>query len=116
MTNSTELNETSNESKNSDPNLQIDDLTAFVSILTRWHQVKVHELNHLLTIPDESHIGVILEENGETKEHVMQGEMLEGFKAGIKVALTALGQLPFTYVLEDGPTNPMTEAAENQPN
>lgn len=89
--------------------LEVTDLDTFVHILTRWHHVKVTELVHLLSIPDEGHVGVVLLEDDKEVEHVMEGELLKGFKAGIKVALVALGRLPFGVTFD----TPEAKIADN---
>ena len=81
--------------------IEVNDLSQFVYILTRWHEGKVKELAHLLTIPDEGHVSVSIIEDGKENEYLMQGEMLKGFRAGLQVALTALGTLPFGVTFEE---------------
>lgn len=91
--------------------VQISDMTQFIAILTAWHKKRADELIYYSTIPDGGHIGVILsDENGADVEHVLQGDTLKGFKAGINVALVALGKLPFIFEMEAAP-----EASETPP-
>lgn len=99
---SPQTNETQPEAPQPPERVEVNDLTQFVTILVAWHQQKVAELTHLLSIPDEGHVGVLmLDDDGKEAEHVMQGDKLEGFKAGVKVALVALGTLPFGVTYHD---------------
>lgn len=117
MTNVVDLNSVrqSNKSKPNDPAevaqpapveenrlLEVNSLNMFVQLIVLWHQKKVAELNHFLTIPDEGNISIIISEKGkDDQEIIMSGEALKGFKAGLQTALTALGRLPFGVTYEE---------------
>ena len=98
------------------PRIEVTDLTKFVQILAAWHSNKVNELQHLLSIPDEGHISVSLLEDGQESELMLQGDLLQGFKAGLKVALTALGTLPFGVTFEEPEASADASADAESPN
>lgn len=70
--------------------VEVDNIDHFVAILTDWHSGKVKTLQHMAEIPPGSEMET---EGGITV--VMHGEFLDGFKAGIGLALMELGTLPF---------------------
>ena len=77
--------------------IAIDDLDQFVKILVHWHQGKVGTLQHMLEIPD----GTVMELSADSTTSVtLTGDMLDGFKAGLGLALMELGELPFLYEQE----------------
>lgn len=74
--------------------VEVKDVAQLVYLLSKWHQLKVLELEHMLKLPDGQKIEVITD-MGETEETlILEGEALKGFKVGIYTALTHLGQLP----------------------
>lgn len=74
----------------------VEDVNHFVRLVTLWHGKKVQVLEHMLSVPAGTTI-----QSGEGTEIAMEGEFLDGFKAGLALALMELGQLPF--VAETGP-------------
>lgn len=74
----------------------IDDLDHFVKILTDWHSNKVKLLQHMVNIPD----GSKMQTEGGT-EITLTGQFLDGFKAGLGIALGELGSLPFAAETEE---------------
>lgn len=74
--------------------LEVDSLDQFVKLLVSWHTAKVALLKHMLEMPE----GNIMEVDG--KDIALSGDALVAFQAGINVAISEMGQLPFTYELE----------------
>ena len=79
--------------------IQVSDLGQFVHYLASWHSQKVAELQHMVDVPADT----IMESEGI--QLVLQGDTLEGFRAGLSLALVALGTLPFAVETEDAPVN-----------
>ena len=79
--------------------VHIQSLDHFIALISHWHGQKVKVLEHMLTLPE----GTAMQIN-EGNDIVMEGQMLEGFKAGLGLALMELGQLPF--VTETAPESP----------
>jgi hypothetical protein len=74
----------------------ITDLDSFVRALVHWHTNKVAMLRHLAEIPEGTEMSV-----GDEAPIVLEGDILAGFKAGLETALIELGELPFSFTLED---------------
>lgn len=70
--------------------VEVMDLNEFVSLLTNWHQTRVAQLEHLLTIPEGTEASL-----GEDKNIVLSGDSLTGFLIGLTTGLSHLGKLPF---------------------
>lgn len=70
--------------------VHIQNLDQFIALISHWHGQKVKVLEHMLTLPE----GTAMQIN-EGNDIVMEGQMLEGFKAGLGLALMELGELPF---------------------
>jgi len=101
------------------PTIEVTDIDNFVLLLTAWHQREVNILNHLMKAPD----GLIIAlssanteeeataklESGETQPLTLEGETMRAFKAGLAMALSALGQLPF-LVTEVEPVEPSKDS------
>lgn len=78
----------------------VQDLDQFVRILADWHASKTKQLRHLLQVP----AGTTVEIDGV--DHVLAGDLRDGFIAGITVALSLVGELPFVAEVEDAPAQP----------
>lgn len=86
--------------------VEIADLDQFVRVLVGWHSQKTAVLKHMLDIPMGSEMTF-----GETvTPTIMAGDFLDGFKAGIDLALIELGVLPFVYEQEAITTPPTPDA------
>lgn len=70
--------------------VQVQDIHTFIALTARWHSNKVAVLEHMLNVPE----GTTIQSNGGS-EIALEGAMLDGFKAGLGLALMELGQLPF---------------------
>ena len=84
--------------------LEVYDLDHFIHILSRWHSSKVELLQHMQQIPPGSEVEIL---GGTTL--ILQGDALEGFKAGISLSLMELGKLPFSTQIEEleAPNDPV---------
>lgn len=70
--------------------IQVDDLDTFVRCLVDWHSNQVKTLEHFLNIPP----GTEMEVDNDVKL-VLRDHVLDGYRAGIQLALVKLGKLPF---------------------
>lgn len=59
------------------------------SVIT-WHENKLATLKHLRDIPDGTTFSV-----DNSKEEILTGALLEGFKLGLDVSLIEIKDLPF---------------------
>lgn len=82
----------------------ITDVNQFASILLAWHSDAIAHLHHFMAIPEGTEASV-----DETDTVILQGEALKGFKAGIITALGLVGKTPFSFSLEDAPSESSTE-------
>ena len=79
--------------------IPIQNIDHFIYLITNWHNNRVAALQHMLSLPAGTEMQV-----NDTDSVVMDGERLEGFKAGLSLALMELGDLPFVVELEEAPT------------
>ena len=70
--------------------IPIQNIDHFIHLITNWHNNRVAVLQHMLTLPAGTEMQV-----NDADSVVMDGERLEGFKAGLGLALMELGDLPF---------------------
>lgn len=71
------------------PLVLVEDLDTFVEMLTHWHENKVAILTHMMEVPECTEVEV------DGKPFVLAGDMMDGYKLGIQLALMELGVLPF---------------------
>ena len=79
--------------------VHVQNLDHFMFLISHWHGQKVKVLEHMLSVPAGTAMQL-----GEGPDVVMEGDMLEGFKAGLGLALMELGQLPFVTNLTEEST------------
>jgi hypothetical protein len=108
----------SEENSNQEESLYIiNDVDELAQAITQWHERQVAMLKHMQNVPvgSEVELGDV---GGKLTKHIIKGKFREGFIAGIEVALSALGVLPFaTQAVEpeqaqtkqDEPTDPTTQ-------
>lgn len=70
--------------------VEVENVNQFVDILSAWHANRVAVLEHMLSIPT----GTEMELSDGTKK-ILEGDFLDGFRAGIGLSLMQLGTLPF---------------------
>ena len=70
--------------------IPIQNIDHFIHLIVGWHNNRVALLKHMMALPAGTEMQV-----NETESVVMDGERLEGFKAGLGLALMELGDLPF---------------------
>lgn len=85
--------------------VNIEDIDTFARLIMAWHHNRVHRLEHMLQIPDGTPMQL---DDGEFIP--LTGDRLEGFKAGLHVALAEFGILPF-----QAHQAPVGEAEQAQP-
>ena len=80
--------------------LYIDNIQTLVTALTAWHDQKIQILEYMMTVPSGTEIHI-----NDNETIVLDGDVHKGFCAGIIVALSELGTLPFkvTAAAEDPP-------------
>ena len=70
--------------------VHVSDMGQFVALMQDWHAKQVATVRHLMEIPSGVEVQV---EDEET--FPLEGDTLKGFKLGIQMALSYLGELPF---------------------
>lgn len=86
--------------------IAISNLDQFAQIITMWHHNRVTRLEHMLQVPVGTEMQI-----GEDAAVPLEGARYEGFIAGIQVALSEIGILPFTTTLpSDGEPEPAQPA------
>ena len=81
--------------------LEVVNLNQFVTLLSKWHENRVAQLEHLLEIPEGTEASLNDEVSVELK-----GDVRTGFLIGITLGLAQLGTLPFAVEMEDTPELP----------
>lgn len=79
----------------------VTELSEFIPLLQNWHARQVKTVEHFNTVPE----GQVVEIEGEP-EFALAGDTLKGFKLGLSIALSYLGQLPFSPAMEEVPSEP----------
>ena len=79
--------------------MEVQDVHTFVALITHWHTSKVRVLEHMVSVPEGTVIQI-----DDCAETSLEGAMLDGFKAGLSLALMELGQLPFVTSSTEVPT------------
>ena len=77
--------------------IPIENIDHFTHLISQWHAHRVKVLEHMLSLPEGTEM-----QAGEGQSVVMEGDRLDGFKAGLGLALMELGELPF--VVQTVPT------------
>lgn len=83
------------------PTQLISNVQDLAALLSNWHQAKVDMLNHMMNIPE----GTEMQVDGEDPL-ILTGSALAGFKAGLTVAMSELGEFPLEFEYE--PNEPQT--------
>jgi hypothetical protein len=81
-----------------DDPLFVTELHEFVPLLQDWHAHQVKTVEHFFNVPE----GQAVEIEGES-EFVLSGDVLRGFKLGLSIAMSYLGNLPFSAAMEEVP-------------
>lgn len=88
--------------------VEIQSLDTFVKLLTGWHHRKVAVLEHYLKLE-----GGIEMQVGDEPSFKLEGDILQGMKAGIQLALMEFGNLPFSFELEEAGSDSAQPAPAN---
>lgn len=75
--------------------IPLDSAEDLAQLIDLWHSTQVATLEHLMKIPEGAKFTT-----GNT-EHVLAGDTLKGFRAGITTALMLLGKLPYGELEDD---------------
>lgn len=67
--------------------------TKVIKHLFEWHEAKIKELEHIVTVPSD---GSLVVQVGAEEELAITGDIHKGFILGVNVALMAIGELPFS--------------------
>ena len=70
--------------------VEVNDMGQFIALMQDWHAKQVATVHHFTEIPP----GVEVQVEGE-EPFELEGDTLKGFKLGINMALSYLGELPF---------------------
>ena len=70
--------------------VNISDMGQFIALMQDWHSNQVATVHHFLEVPS----GIEVQIEGEPSFN-LEGDILKGFKLGIQMALSYLGELPF---------------------
>lgn len=97
-------------SEGDDGTINIETVDQFASLLMSWHSQRVAIVQHMRDIPPGTEVTVgdvgDVGDVGAEKDIVLDGDVLLGFHAGVNVALSELGTLPFVGSVEDDATAP----------
>jgi hypothetical protein len=97
-------NETTENTQNAQASpelVEINTIDQFARYVAAWHQNRVEQLEHMLTIPDGA---VFTVGDGEdTEQVVLEGDVKAGFVFGIELALMQIRDLPFVAEIEEVP-------------
>lgn len=91
--------------------VEIISLDDFVRALVHWHGNQVAILRHMLDIPEGTEMTVNLGEESGPRVLTIDGDTRLGFIAGLMVALSRLGELPFVAET-DGAANDATPSGQ----
>ena len=70
--------------------VHVSDMGQFIALMQDWHTEQVATVHHFLEVPP----GIEVQVEGE-EPFQLEGDLLKGFKLGIQMALSYLGELPF---------------------
>lgn len=70
--------------------VQVSNMSQFIALMQDWHATQVATVHHFTEMPS----GVEVQVEGE-EPFELEGDTLKGFKLGINMALSYLGELPF---------------------
>ena len=70
--------------------VHVSDMGQFITLMQDWHTQQVATVHHFLEVPP----GIEVQVEGE-EPFQLEGDLLKGFKLGIQMALSYLGELPF---------------------
>jgi hypothetical protein len=76
------------------------DADAFMAHLSSWHQSKLARLRHMVSIPPGTEVEILDDKTGEMKNLTLDGDVLEGFKLGLRMGISEIQQLPFVAEVE----------------
>ena len=71
--------------------VHVSDMGQFITLMQDWHTEQVATVHHFLEVPP----GIEVQVEGE-EPFQLEGDLLKGFKLGIQMALSYLGELPFS--------------------
>lgn len=74
----------------------VEDVDQFAILVSDWHAKKVAVLEHMLTVPPGTEMEITSE--GAPTTVTLAADILDGFKAGVGLALIELGSLPFQAI------------------
>lgn len=76
-------------------NQEVNDLDTFVKLLASWHGKRVKRLEDILMTPEGTEVTM-----GNGEPFILKEDGLKGFRIGVALALSQLGQLPFAVEFE----------------
>ena len=88
---------------NLDEPLFVTTLGEFIPLLQNWHERQVKTVEHFSNVPE----GQEVEIEGEPA-FKLEGDVMRGFQLGLSIALSYLGQMPFSAAMEELPSETET--------
>ncbi len=104
MTEATEIPEAQAPAESPPETVLIDNVNTFVMCTIKWHEAQTGKIRHLLTVPDGTTFEI------DSKELVLTGDALAGFKFGVELALLQVKDLPFVVEFEGSAAEATAEA------
>ena len=101
------------EEMRQEPGNPVEDLQGFMTHLVNWQQLKLARLRHMAKIPAGNDVEITDDKTGESKKLVLEGDILEAFKLGVRIGIAEISQLPFAAETEDEPA--ANEAGDQKP-
>lgn len=101
--------EQENQTANTDGLSVIQDMDSFGALVTDWHGKVMHDLDHLMTLPEGSESELYDAKTDTTTTVVIEGDAYKAFMAAVMAAKAIVGKLPFSAVTAE----PEAPAAAN---
>lgn len=75
--------------------IEVTNIAHFLFLLKEWHDHKLHIVSHMMEVPDGTEITVVDDKEGTEHTLSLTGDARFAFIAGLSVALSEFGDLPF---------------------
>ena len=85
--------------------VEITDVNQFITIIQGWHTAKLEILRHIAKIPKGTELETTDDATGKVTTVTLNGDYLEGIKAGLAMAIHELKELPFAAMPEEDTTD-----------
>lgn len=92
-----------------DPGNPVEDIAGFMSHLAKWQKFHLARMRHMVKIPAGNSVEIIDDQTGQAKTLVLDGDVLEAFKLGLRMGISEFTELPFAAETEEA------EPTQDQP-